>query len=90
MARVLLLNEIDTEETTGWWLENRLKINEVIEAFNNWQIDGFDLHRRDVVEAMITRARRFSNERGDRCFSDWQLETLDEMQAHIDQNKKED
>jgi hypothetical protein len=42
-----------TDTGVDWWNECRTKLNVVIDAYNEWQVDGFPVERRQRVVAMI-------------------------------------
>ena len=37
----------------GWWDESRTKLNTIIDAYNQWQLDGFDEGASERVRAKI-------------------------------------
>lgn len=82
--RIEYIEELDTNTGISWWDENRRRLNSVIQCFNNWQIKyRFDEFEKEVVIARIKALRKYSEERDDRSFSDWQYEILDKMEEFI-------
>ncbi len=79
-----LINSVDENTGISWWDENRKKLNELIRDFNDWQIvHRFDMWQLKVLEAKIDMVKKYHDEAGDGCFSDWQLDIIKEMEDHI-------
>lgn len=77
---ILLLEEADEDTQISWWNANRKMLNEIIRAFNEWQLRGFSIHSRYVVEALLNRCEQSAESNN---FSDWQMETLSQMRQHL-------
>lgn len=81
---IKLLEPHDTNTDISWWNANRRRLNDVIYAFNAWQTQHrFDQWEKEKLQAQITLCRQFGQ---DNHFSDWQFETLDEMEAFIEEH----
>ena len=79
--KIYLIEEVEVNTNIDWWNVNREKLNNVIRKFNKWQtVDKFDEYEKDVVLAMIDSCRRIE---GDRDFSDWQYDILNDMENFI-------
>ena len=79
--KMYLIEEVEINTDIDWWNVNRKKLNNVIRKFNKWQtVDKFDEYEKDVVLAMIDSCRRIE---GDRDFSDWQYDILNDMENFI-------
>lgn len=47
------VEEWPTDSPIGWWNEGRAKLNKIISAYNQWQIDGFDKEEAVKLQAQI-------------------------------------
>lgn len=77
---ILLLEKDEPNTNIEWWNVNRRKLNEVIHAFNQWQINGFSTHGRAVVEAMVERCEKYGEEND---FHQRQFDTLAQIRKHL-------
>jgi len=79
--RIEYIEELDTDTGIGWWDTNRIKINSVIQIFNDWQVKHkFDEFEKEVLIARIKACRKYGDNND---FSDWQYEILDDMEKFI-------
>ena len=78
---IKLMETLETDTGIIWWDRNRNRVNEVINAFNDWQlIHRFNEFEKEVIKAKIKLCYKFGEENN---FSDWQFELLDEMKQFI-------
>lgn len=76
-----LVDLLDINTDNYWWDENRKKINEVIESFNNVQlnrnVDEYDINK---TQMMIRLCKEYGEEHD---FADWQFELLEELKQSL-------
>ena len=44
----------DVKTDIDWWNTSRKKLNKIIDAYNNWQINGFDIDKSKKLLSKIT------------------------------------
>ena len=78
---IKLIEPVRTDTNIDWWNDNRIRLNEAIAVFNNWQTEHkFDDFEKEVLKAKINLCREFGNNND---FSEWQFKMLDEMEEFI-------
>lgn len=84
---IKLMEMVDQNTGISWWDVNRKRLNEVMTAFNEWQVKHrFDSFELEVLTARLKLCREFGD---DNNFSDWQYALLDEMEEFISEYLKE-
>jgi hypothetical protein len=84
---IKLIEPVRTDTNIDWWNDNRIRLNEVIAVFNNWQTEHkFGDFEKEVLKAKINLCREFGNNND---FSEWQFKMLDEMESFVKEYEKE-
>lgn len=82
------LNELETDTTINWWNSNRIKINDVIKIFNEWQTEhDFSEKHKKILLARIEALKEYGK---DHSFSEWQFIIINEMEEHIKKVESEE
>ncbi len=79
MTSYYVLELLETSTPIKWWNENRAQINELIQAFNDWQkVHNFDPKEGTWLLARIRNRIKTNNE-----YASWQVDLLRGMETFI-------
>lgn len=70
----------DENTNIDWWKESRIQLNKIIDEYNYWQIDGFNIERGMDVLAKIKHGKETI---GSQDGGSGYMEELEEMEKSI-------
>lgn len=73
-------NKWDEDVNMSWWKSSRIELNKIIDAYNEWQIDGFDKDKSNRVLALIEYGKQTI---GSRDGGEGYFEVLLRMQSFV-------
>lgn len=73
----------DENTDISWWKLSRIELNKIIDAYNNWQIEGF---QKDVTQVVFAKIQYGKQTIGSQNGGSGYLEELEEMEDFVNQH----